>query len=82
MLTQINELAIPEANQGIGVDKEHFYAVGQGIAWDHSDEGVLYGIIRATSAEVAQGLTHRVVVFKSNVRRRKWHQRDEERFKP
>jgi hypothetical protein len=41
---------------------------GQGIAWDHSRPGVLYGIIRATSAERALGQTHRVVVFQSNVR--------------
>lgn len=40
---------------------------GQGIAWDHSNPGVLYGIVRATSAEIAQGLTHKVTVMKSNV---------------
>jgi hypothetical protein len=57
---------------------------GQGIAWDHSEEGVLYGIIRATAAEVAQGRTHRVVVFKSNVqRKRKWSRGDDDdRFHP
>jgi hypothetical protein len=55
---------------------------GQGIAWDHSAEGVLYGIIRATSAEIATGKTHRVVVFKSNVRKRDAWQSEHERFKP
>jgi hypothetical protein len=56
---------------------------GQGIAWDHSNEGVLYGIIRATSAEEAQGRTNRVVVFKSNVpRKRRWNKDDDDRFRP
>lgn len=41
---------------------------GQGIAWDHSNPGVLYGIIRATSAELAAGGSHKVVVFHSNLR--------------
>jgi len=35
---------------------------GQGIAWDRSEPGVLYGIVRATSAERASGITHKVVV--------------------
>lgn len=43
---------------------------GQGIAWDRSSPGVLYGIIRATDEEEGQGLTNRVVVFQSNVRPR------------
>ena len=42
---------------------------GQGIAWDPAVQGVLYGIIRATGAEEDQGVTHKVVVFKSNVRK-------------
>jgi hypothetical protein len=41
---------------------------GQGIAWDHSNPGILYGIIRATSAELAAGGSHKVVVFQSNLR--------------
>jgi hypothetical protein len=40
---------------------------GQGIAWDRSEPGVLYGIIRATDEEEDQGLTNRVVVFGSNL---------------
>ena len=28
---------------------------GQGIAWDRSDPGVIYGIIRATAQEKAAG---------------------------
>ncbi len=37
---------------------------GQGIAWDRSDPGVIYGIIRATKDEKAQGITHKVIVSK------------------
>ena len=37
---------------------------GQGIAWDRSQPGVIYGIIRATAAERAAGGTHKVTVFK------------------
>lgn len=44
---------------------------GQGIAWDHSNPGVLYGIIRATDEEEDLGLTNRVMVFQSNVRPRR-----------
>ena len=40
---------------------------GQGIAWDRSEPGVLYGIVRATDEKDEQGLTDRVVVFDSNV---------------
>lgn len=50
---------------------------GQGIAWDPSNPGTLYGIIRATDEEVEAGGSNRVVVFDSNVerkprRRRHW----------
>jgi hypothetical protein len=37
---------------------------GQGIAWDHSQPGTIYGIIRATSKEIAAGGNHKVTVFK------------------
>jgi hypothetical protein len=37
---------------------------GQGIAWDRSDRGVIYGIIRATAKERAAGATHKVTVFR------------------
>jgi len=37
---------------------------GQGIAWDKSQPGVIYGIIRATAAEKAAGGQHKVTVFK------------------
>ena len=35
---------------------------GQGIAWDRSQPGVLYGIIRATAQEHAAGVGNRVTV--------------------
>lgn len=37
---------------------------GQGIAWDRSDRGVIYGIVRASAAEKAAGGTHKVTVFR------------------
>lgn len=37
---------------------------GQGIAWDRSQPGVIYGIIRATAAERKAGGTHKVTVFR------------------
>jgi hypothetical protein len=48
---------------------------GQGIAWDRSKPGTLYGIIRATGEEKDQGITNKVVVFESNVEktRKRWH---------
>lgn len=56
---------------------------GQGIAWDRSKPGTFYGIIRATGAEEDQGITHKVVVFETNVSktRRNW-QRWPFAFKP
>jgi hypothetical protein len=35
---------------------------GQGIAWDRSQPGVIYGILRATARERAAGVGHRVTV--------------------
>ena len=37
---------------------------GQGIAWDRSQPGILYGIIRATVKERALGGNHKVTVFR------------------
>jgi len=37
---------------------------GQGIAWDRSRPGVIYGIIRATAKEREAGSSHKVTVFK------------------
>jgi hypothetical protein len=37
---------------------------GQGIAWDRSDRGVIYGIIRASAEERKAGGSHKVTVFR------------------
>jgi hypothetical protein len=37
---------------------------GQGIAWDRSQPGVIYGIIRATAKEKAASGNHKVTVFR------------------
>jgi hypothetical protein len=37
---------------------------GQGIAWDKSQPGVIYGIVRATVVERAAGGQHKVTVFR------------------
>jgi hypothetical protein len=37
---------------------------GQGIAWDRSDRGVIYGIVRATKAEKDAGGNHKVTAFR------------------
>ena len=37
---------------------------GQGIAWDRSQPGVIYGIIRATAKERLTGGGHKVTVFR------------------
>ena len=37
---------------------------GQGVAWDRSDKGVIYGIIRANAAEKAAGTGHKVTAFR------------------
>jgi hypothetical protein len=37
---------------------------GQGIAWDRSERGVIYGIVRATKAEKQAGGNHKVTVFR------------------
>ena len=37
---------------------------GQGVAWDRSDPGVVYGVIRATPQERASGRNHKVVAFR------------------
>ncbi len=42
---------------------------GQGIAWDRSEPGVIYGIVRATAKEKAAGGEHKVTVFKMGEKR-------------
>ena len=37
---------------------------GQGIAWDRSDAGVIYGVVRATPEERVAGVPNKVVAFR------------------
>jgi hypothetical protein len=37
---------------------------GQGIAWDRSDSGVIYGTVRATPQELATGGRNKIVAFR------------------
>jgi hypothetical protein len=65
---EVYRMRFPEAGSVLEVDQIIPANIrGQGIAWDRSQNAVLYGIIRATSAEASQGLTHRVVVFRANL---------------
>jgi hypothetical protein len=68
-LAEIYKIRIPEAGSILEVAETIPLNIrGQGIAWDHSEPGILYGIIRATDEEEELGLTNRVVVFDSNVK--------------
>ncbi|MES9831968.1 MAG: hypothetical protein ABW139_06955 [Candidatus Thiodiazotropha sp. DIVDIV] len=67
-LAETYQIRFPEAGSVLEVAETISLNIrGQGIAWDHSEEGVLYGIIRANDEEEAQGMTNRVVVFASNL---------------
>ena len=37
---------------------------GQGVAWDRSDKGMIYGIVRATAEERKAGTKHKVTSFR------------------
>ncbi len=37
---------------------------GQGVAWDRSDPGVIFGVVRATPAERVAGVPNKVVAFR------------------
>jgi hypothetical protein len=49
----------PASNSNEGVSIR-----GQGIAWDHSQCGFLYGIIRATDEEADKGVSNKVTVLR------------------
>ena len=87
---EVYKIRFPEAGSVLEVEQTIPANIrGQGIAWDHSAPGILYGIIRATSTELANGGSHRVVVFSSNLtaKRKDWerrrdHETDDGRFHP
>jgi hypothetical protein len=60
---EIYKLAIPRAGSVLElVEIVPLNIRGQGIAWDRSQRGVIYGILRATAREHTAGLGHRVTV--------------------
>lgn len=62
---EVYKMRLPKAGSVLElVDTLPMNIRGQGIAWDRSDRGVIYGIIRATAKERAAGATHRVTVFR------------------
>ena len=67
---EIYKLRFPKAGSILEVEETIPVNIrGQGIAWDSSAPGVLYGIIRATDDEVAQGGSNKVVAFRTNVKK-------------
>jgi hypothetical protein len=62
---EIYKMRLPKAGSVLElVDTLPMNIRGQGIAWDRSDRGVVYGIIRATAKEKAAGGNHKVTVFR------------------
>ncbi|NIR39320.1 MAG: hypothetical protein GWO22_26160, partial [Actinobacteria bacterium] len=82
---EVYKIRFPEAGSILEVEETIPANIrGQGVAWDPVDFNKFYGIIRATDEEEAAGLTNRVVVFETNVTRRKpgaW-MREAYRFRP
>lgn len=67
-LSEIYQIKFPEAGSILEVVETSSLNVrGQGIAWDRSEPGMLYGIIRATNEEEAAGISNKAVVFESTV---------------
>lgn len=68
-LPEIYRVRLPEAGSVLELEEIIPLGIrGQGIAWDRSQPGMLYGVIRATRAELDAGGSHRVVVFRADVR--------------
>jgi hypothetical protein len=62
---EIYRMRLPKAGSVLElVDVIPMNIRGQGIAWDRSQAGVIYGIIRATKKEIEAGGGHKVTVFK------------------
>ncbi|MDH5264917.1 MAG: cycloisomerase [Betaproteobacteria bacterium] len=62
---EIYRMRLPKAGSTLElVDVIPMNIRGQGIAWDRSQPGVIYGIIRATAKEKAEGGGHKVTVFR------------------
>jgi len=83
--TEVYKIRFPEAGSVLEVEETIPASVrGQGIAWDPSQPGMFYGIIRATDAETSSGVTNKVIVYQTNVQKRdpKDWLSDVYRFKP
>jgi hypothetical protein len=75
--TQIKEFSVPEANQGVGVDKDHFYAVdNEVIAKYNKHTGQL---VDRFENPPGGGITHKVVAFRSNIPLKRRHRDDDHR---
>jgi hypothetical protein len=62
---EIHRMRLPKAGSVLElVDVIPMNIRGQGIAWDRTDRGIIYGIIRATAKEKAAGGDHKVTVFR------------------
>jgi hypothetical protein len=62
---EIYKMRLPSAGSVLElVDTIPMNIRGQGIAWDRSDRGVIFGIVRASAKEKAAGGTHKVTVFR------------------
>ncbi|TRZ74491.1 MAG: cycloisomerase [Deltaproteobacteria bacterium] len=62
---EIYRMRLPKAGSVLElVDVIPMNIRGQGIAWDRSERGVIYGIIRATAKEKAAGGNHKVTISK------------------
>ena len=60
---EVYKMTLPEAGSVLQlVEIVPMNIRGQGIAWDRSQPGVIYGIIRATAPERAAGIGNRVTV--------------------
>jgi hypothetical protein len=60
---ELYKMAVPEAGSELRlVEIVPMNIRGQGIAWDRSQPGVIYGIIRATAQDRAAGIGNRVTV--------------------
>lgn len=62
---EVYKMTLPEAGSVLElVEIVPLNIRGQGVAWDRSQPGVLYGILRATAQERASGLGNRVTAFR------------------
>ena len=62
---EIYRMRLPKAGSVLElVDVIPMNIRGQGIAWDRSERGVIYGIVRATAKEKTAGGNHKVTISK------------------